>query len=111
MFLQYLANSLTSPASRRNYKSGAKWWIQLRGGDISAFTSVEAKAVEKGAANLSTHVTSPAPPLFPPDIKVICEYLDRQDDGLVVKSTLLIGFFGVLRASNLLLLSGEVHTP
>lgn len=102
LFIQFLANSLTAPATWKNYKSGAKWWIETRGGDISAFSTLEARAVEKGAANLSTHMPNPAPPIFPPDLKVICDYLDTKPETLPIKAAMLLAFFGFLRASNVL---------
>lgn len=101
LFNQYLANSLASSTSCKNYLSGARRWIELRGGRIASLSSVEAKAVAKGAANLNQHVPSPSPPISPMDLKIICDFLDKSPQGLPIKAALLIGFFGFLRASNI----------
>ena len=102
MFIQYLANSLTSNAARGNYKSGAKWWIEMRGGDISPFASIQVKTVEKGAANLNTHIPNPAPAITPFELNIICQHLSTVKDGVAIKAAMLVGFFGFLRASNVI---------
>ena len=102
LFQQFLANSLTSPASRSNYTSGAKIWIEERGGDGSALRASEPNAVAKGASNLRPHSTNPAPPLTPGDLVAVCRYLSLAEDGPTLIAALTIGFFGFLRASNLL---------
>ena len=113
-FVQYLVNSLQSPTSRKNYLSGARWWILERGGDPTALTSREAKAVERGAIRLSPHVTTPAPPLHPTDLVKVAQALDNIQDGYIYKAALTMGYFGFLRTSNLLApraaLWGGTHT-
>lgn len=100
--MQYLANSLTAIISRRNYVCGAKAWIDERGGNSSTLSSREAKAVLKGAAALSPSLLHPAPGLLPHDLVNICTFLDKVNNGLVIKAAITIGFFGFLRSSNLL---------
>ena len=102
LYQQYLANSLTAPASRRNYLSGARIWIQERGGDPSGFQSYESLAVAKGAIRLNPHIPKPAPALTPLDLQRVCTYLDMAADGPPLKAALCIGYFAFLRASNLL---------
>ena len=100
--MQYLANSLTAVISRRNYVCGAKNWIAEHAGNPATLSSTEAKTILKGAARLHPSVYTPAPPLLPPDLLTICNYLDQCPDGLPYKAALTIGFFGFLRSSNLL---------
>lgn len=102
LYQQFLANSLTSPASRRNYTSGARMWIEARGGDYSALTAFEAVSVAKGAINLKPHITVPAPALTPQDLVRVCQYLKGTIQGLPIVAALCVGFFAFLRASNLL---------
>ena len=102
LFQQFLANSLTSPASRSNYTSGAKIWIEERGGDATALRAHEPNAVAKGAAALMPHKTSPAPALLPGDLVKVCQYLQHSEDGPPLIAALTLGFFAFLRASNLL---------
>ena len=98
-----MAISLTSPASRSNYTSGAKLWIEERGGDASALRAFQPNAVAKGAANLKPHKASPAPALTPADLVRVCRHLARSEDGPPpLVAALSMGFFAFLRASNLL---------
>ena len=102
MFQQFLANSLTSPVSRQNYTSGAKKWIEARGGDTSGLRAFEAASVAKGAINLKPHHTTPAPALTPQDLVRVCQYLTGVHEAVPIKAALCVGFFSFLRASNLL---------
>ena len=102
MFQQFLANSLTAPASRRNYTSGAKKWIEARGGNSTALTAYEAYSVAKGCISLKPHVTTPTPALTPLDLVRVCQYLGCVVQAVPVKAALCVGFFAFLRASNLL---------
>jgi hypothetical protein len=102
LFQQFLANSLTSPASRANYTSGAKIWIEERGGDGSALRAHEPNAVAKGAANLNPHRPKPAPAITPNDLVAVCRHLSTTEDGPTLIAALTLGFFAFLRASNLL---------
>ena len=103
IFIQFLANSLASPASVKNYLSGAKSWIASHGGSATAFSSPEAVAVMKGAAKLSQHIPSTAPALTPTDLKIVCDYLSSAgSSGLPVRAALLLGYSCFLRSSNLL---------
>ena len=102
LFQQYLANSLTSPASRGNYTSGAKIWVEERGGDGRYFRCPDANKVAKGAQNANPHTPHPAPALMPQDLVAACRFLDKALSGLPVKAAVCIGYFAFLRRSNLL---------
>lgn len=71
------------------------------GGDPTAFQSTEAKAVAKGAERLAKTPT-PAPPLTIGDLRIISHALQYEPEGLPIRAALLIGFYGFLRASNIL---------
>lgn len=103
MFSQFLANTYASPATVKNYLSGAKTWLLLHGGAIQSFGSAELGMMTKSITDNSQHVPSPAAPLTPSDIKIICNYIDStQGIPLAVKPTILIAYSCFLRVSNVL---------
>lgn len=115
MYSQFLANSFASTASVRNYLSGAKVWIVLHNGCISAFETFQLKQMISGVASTSTHVPKSAPPLVASDVKLICDFIDsRNDVHVAVKPCILFAFSCFLRASNVvapsLLSWGGPHT-
>ena len=114
LYQQYLVNSLSAPASRRNYTSGARIWIEERGGDGRAMRSLEADHVAKGGERLDPHTPNPAPALMPADLVLACRYLDRAAQGAPIKAALCVGYFAFLRTSNLLtpnaIMWGGPHT-
>lgn len=101
MYIQHLANSHTSPASIRNYLSGARHWISSHLGDPSAFNSFPAHEVLAKVTRESTHVPHQAAPLTPVEVKIIVHFLDGTPNyPLAVKPCLLISFACMFRASN-----------
>lgn len=93
MFTQFLANSFPSPATIKNSMSGAKTWVTLHGGDIGAFTSLEANLMSKSISTTSTHVPGPALPLTPSDIRLVCQAIDNQPGShLAIKAAILVAF-------------------
>ena len=102
LYIQFLANSLASPLSVKNYACGARLWITDRGGDASALLSKLAKDLEKGIIKLSSHTPAPAPPLMPSDLVKLCLAFDHHHEGPTLKAALTMGYFGFLRTSNLL---------
>lgn len=102
MYTQFLANSHSSPATVRNYLSGAKTWVQHHLGNIFPFQSYELSNMVKSVTSASDHVPSQALPLSPKDIKIICTYLDNSlTFPKAVKPCILFSFATFLRASNL----------
>ena len=101
-YMQFLVNSLSAHQTRKNYVSGARTWVLDRDGDPSPLTSKKAKAVLKGAMNINPYAPSPAPPLLPEDLTAVCSLLATMNNGLIFRAALTLGFFGFLRASNLL---------
>lgn len=115
MYIRYMANLYSSPASTKNYLSGAKYWITTHGGNTSAFTTTEASEMIKAIVSESVHVPSPALPLSPHDICIICEYLDTIPAVIkAIKPCIWISYACMLRSSNVLSPSltvwGGAHT-
>lgn len=103
MFVQYLANSFKSPASVKNYFSGAKLWVHQHGGNVNSFLDSRVAEVVKGNENISSHIPAPALPIKPQELMVICNFLDRYSPlTFPHKAALLVGFACFFRASNLL---------
>jgi len=106
--VMYFAAQLFSemaPASARNILSGARTWVAGVNGCVEAFDHPHVLGVKRGAARLSTHRVTQAPPLTPDVIEGIAWYLDRAGgSGVVPKAAILLGYFSMLRASNLLVL-------
>lgn len=115
MYAQSLANMHKSPASLKNYLSGAKTWISHHIGDPSAFDSPPVQEVIRKLMKDSNHVPVQAEPLFPKEIKIIAEFLDTSDTfPPSVKSCILLTYACMLRSSNVLSPSkfswGGAHT-
>lgn len=103
MYAQFLANSYSSPATVKNYLSGAKTWTQHHLGDISSFESPELSKLVKSFVSTSTHIPTQAAPLSPEDVKNICIYLDATPSiPRVIKAAILIAYSAFLRVSNVL---------
>lgn len=103
MYVKFLGNSFTSPASIKNYLAGAKSWIAHHLGDNSAFMAPEINAVFKFVTKTSNHVPSPAPPLLPAHVQMICAFIDNHVSvPNAIKPALLLGYTCFLRSSNLL---------
>lgn len=101
MYIQHLANIHTSPASIRNYLSGAKTWITSHLGDNSAFASYPAQQVLAKVTKESTHVPAQALPITPSEVRLIVEFLEGSPNyPLAVKPCLLISFACMFKASN-----------
>lgn len=103
MYIKYMANSYTSPASIKNYFSGAKYWVTVHAGDVSSFLALEVAEMLKAVVSQSDHVPSPALPLTPRLIKLICNFLDSNSDVIkAIKPCILLTFSCMLRSSNVL---------
>lgn len=103
MYARFLANSYTSPATHKNYMSGAKSWVRDHGGDFSSFESCQVNTVMKGTQLKSTHVPSPAPPITQKELKLIVIYIHvSHHPPINIKAAILLGFACMLRSSNLL---------
>lgn len=109
MYTQHLANIHTSPASIKNYLSGAKHWIVSHLGDSSAFPAFPAQEVLSKLTKDSSHVPQQAAPISPTEIQIITQFLDGTPNyPLAVKPCLLIAFACMLRSSNVVSPSARV---
>lgn len=96
-----MANSYTSPASAKNYLSGAKYWITVHGGDTSSFNALETGEMIKAVVAQSNHIPSPAASLSVSDLGIICKFLDSNPCVIrAIKPCILLTFSCMLRSSN-----------
>ena len=112
LYTQFLANSLKSPATVRNYISGAKTFLQQQGTSVAPFMSPFLLNLFKGITRLSTHTPIPAPVIDLPRLKCMCDVLTAMDhEADTARTAILLGFTTLLRQSNLLpaTVSGQEH--
>ena len=112
LYTQFLANSLSSPASVKNYISGAKSFHIQQGASVASFSSPLLANLFKGITRLSAHIPIPAPVIDLTRFKLMCDVLAAMDhDAATVRTAALIGFTTLLRQSNLLpsTLRGQDH--
>lgn len=109
MYVQWLANNLSSPSSLKNYLSGAKSWVSEHRGDITSFLSSEVAQMIKSVTKHTKHVVRRAAPIFLSHLSIICSYCDYHlMVPLAVKPCILLGHALYLRASNLVSPSMDV---
>lgn len=109
MYVQWLSNSHSSPATIKNYLSGAKNWVLEHKGSISSFLSHEVGKMLKSVTKHSQHIVRRAAPIFPEHLAIICSYCDfNLSVPLAVKPCILLGHALFLRASNLVSPSMDV---
>ena len=110
LYAQCLANSFSSPATHKNYLSGAKTFVIQAGGNPLAFQSHLLQNFLKGVARLSNHQTHQAPEIPLQLIKQLCDLLAVMSaDAATVRVMVLLGVASFLRQSNLLYSPG--HAP
>ena len=112
LYTQFLANSLNSPASVKNYISGAKSFLHQQGAPVAMFSSPLLGNLFKGITKLSAHIPVPAPVIDLTRFKLMCDILAAMDgDAATVRAAVLLGFATFVRQSNLLpsSLSGQHH--
>lgn len=102
MYVRFLANSFKSPDSTKNYLAGAKTWVQNHMGNIHSFLSPQVHDMVQAITKTSSHVVSPAYPISPADLAIICEFIDANPwIPLCCKPALLITYATFLRSSNI----------
>lgn len=101
MYAQQLANQHASPASLKNYISGARHWITAHLGDPSAFSSQTVQEVVSRLTKISTHIPAQAAPIGKTELKIITQFLDGTPNfSLAIKPCVLISFACMFRSSN-----------
>ena len=99
----FLSSKFKSPATVSNYISGAASWVTMSGGKRDNFADKFVKDTRQGIVKMSDHKTRRAPPITPEDIVTIVDYLwDTGPSGDVLIAAFLIGYFTLIRQSNLL---------
>lgn len=102
-YLCFLSYSLRSTASIKNYLSGLKTWSQLLGHDMSAFDNYDIRLTSQGLTKISSHVPRSRLPFTFLEVREMITILDTsQPLEACMWVFLTFGFFGMLRASNLL---------
>lgn len=104
--LQYIRQLFTvciSPQTVRNRISGAKTWVQEMGGDLIPFSDRAISQTIRGGSKAAAHIPSRAPALTPDMVKYTAAYLLKAGRaGVAPRAALLIGYFTMIRQSNLL---------
>lgn len=101
MFIQYLANSFTSPASIKNVLSGARTWINNHMGSPLAFDSPPAQELLRKLSATSEHVPTPALPISEIELDTIVRFLRLNPTyPRAVLPCVLMSFVCMFRASN-----------
>lgn len=102
MYTRFLGNSFSSPATIKNYLSGAKSWVAHHLGNSTAFTAPEPGDVLKRVSTSLNHTVCRAYPLSPQDLLVICSFMDSSPSiPPSVKACILLAYASFLRSSNL----------
>ena len=103
LYIQCLVNSMKNITSVKNYISGAKTFVVGVGGQPAAFDAPLVFTVIRGAAKLSTHIPSPAPPIARRHLLALSQVLMKLGpDGRVAMAALLFGVATFLRQCNFL---------
>ncbi len=101
-YLEHLAVKMKSPKTVMNYWSAVKLLHTLNKCSISRADDIEIQLMIKSISITKRHVSTQKSALDKQHIIKIATVLDKQgESGLVIKTAVLIGFFGFLRASNL----------
>ena len=101
-YAQYLSSCFKSHQTLLCYLSGVKILHKLMGVSIQAFEDVALKFAVKGMGRNNSYVPRQAPPMTPQLLKQIFQLLDFSDeDDTIFWAVLLVGFFLLLRKSNL----------
>ena len=107
-YLEYLAGRLKSPKSISNYWGAVKLLHDINRVHLSNAEDIQVRLMFKSMSLTKRHVSFQKLPLLKHELQQMCSILDTcNTEGLVVKTALLLGFYGFLRASNLCTQKGE----
>lgn len=82
------------------------------GRSLRFFKLSGATGIVKGVSKKSDHIPTPAFPLTPDHLKIICDFVDKYGiNGLPVKAAILLGYTCFLRSSNLVSPSSLLEGP
>ena len=101
-YAEYVASTVKSHKTVLAYISGVKTLHLLLNLDISAFVEFMFKLTLRGMGRLNTHTPTQAPPMTAQYLSEIKKLLDfTREDDVILWAMLLVGFFLLLRKSNL----------
>ena len=101
-YIKHLSDKLASPSAVLNYISGARTWVLAVEGLASAFDTYLVKLLKRGLTRTSNHLPTRAPPLLPMDVRNAIRFYDTIGrNQYILVAVLLLGFFTLLRQSNL----------
>ena len=96
----FLADSLKSSGSVKNYVSGVKTWSTIFGYDSSKFYSIKLWLTISGMEKANEHIPQPKLPVWPSQLKQLHGLLNFDDMvGIVFRSMITIAYFAMLRKS------------
>lgn len=101
-FVRHLFEVLTAPTSIKNALSGARSWISEAGGDAHPLSSPAVRRLIRGGERDTVHVVRQAPPLRPDMLYQVMQILIKAGPATIMpRAALLLGYFTLLRQSNL----------
>ena len=107
-----MSHFVRSPDTIRNYISGIITHTNLQGGQVPDLNTPIFKLTMKGLRNVNQHRVHRAKPMTPEILVDIYDILNHEDPfHTVIWVTLLLGFFLLLRKSNLVPDSPHSWTP
>ena len=102
-YVCFLGLSMVSFATVRNYLSGVKTWSNLLDYPTECFQGSALKLTLQGLSKVMSHIPASKFPLTPDLLRQMIQHLDRSNPvDICVWTLLTLGFFGMLRASNLI---------
>ena len=102
MYAEFLTRTFTSPKSIRNYISGVRLLHKYAGASSTALDSFPLELLLRALDITIYHVPNQRSPVTVQSLARICEAcMSLGTLGTVVRCALLLGFFGMLRQSNL----------
>lgn len=105
IYHQFLGNSFAAPRTAKNHLSDVKSWLQLHGGYIGSFSTLELSMITKSIGEKNSHVPSQALPITEWDMQTICEYIRAYPQHPGIKAAILLAFSTFMRVSNVLSLT------
>ena len=109
-FLLYLSERLKCSGSVMNYFSSVRSWVVAASMTSVCFDAPEILTMKKGIAKNTGHVPSKAPAITPHDFKAIIGFLHALNPRPhVIIAALILGYFTLVRQSNLVVTAPHVH--
>ncbi len=101
-YLEFLSAKFKSPKSVQNYWSAVKFLHVLNDSSFHNAKHIQVDLMLRAIPLTKRHISNQKLPVTKHHILKMCKLLDHQGtQGVVIKTAILIGFYGFLRASNL----------